>query len=47
MDVTSKAIDYLSPLIQGESNPPFKNGIPDLKDFKLVTVQKNYLFGSS
>ena len=40
MDVTSKAIDYLSPLIQGESNPPFKNGIPDLKDFKLVTVQK-------
>ena len=40
MDVTSKAIGYLSPLIQGESNPPFKNGIPDLKDFKLVTVQK-------
>ena len=40
MDVTSKAIDYLSPLIQGESNPPFKNGIPDLKDFKLVTVPK-------
>ena len=40
MDVTSKTIDYLSPLIQGESNPPFKNGIPDLKDFKLVTVQK-------
>ena len=40
MGVTSKAIDYLSPLIQGESNPPFKNGIPDLKDFKLVTVQK-------
>ena len=40
MSVTSKAIDYLSPLIQGESNPPFKNGIPDLKDFKLVTVQK-------
>lgn len=40
MDVTSKTIDYLSPLIQGESNPPFKNGIPDLKAFKLVTVQK-------
>ena len=40
MDVTAKALDYLRPLIQGESNPPFKNGIPDLKEFKLVPVQK-------
>ena len=40
MGVTAKALDYLSPLIQGESNPPFKNGIPDLKEFKLVPVQK-------
>tara|TARA_X000001036_G_scaffold340958_1_gene320281 strand:- start:439 stop:1107 length:669 start_codon:yes stop_codon:yes gene_type:complete len=40
MDVTAKALDYLNPLIQGESNPPFKNGIPDLKEFKLVSVQK-------
>ena len=40
MDVSAKAIDYLNPLIQGESNPPFKNGIPDLKEFKLVPVQK-------
>ena len=35
MNVTQKAIDYLMPLIQGESHPPFKNGIPLLKEFKL------------
>jgi 6-phosphofructokinase 1 len=40
MGITAKALDYLNPLIQGESNPPFKNGIPDLKEFKLVPVQK-------
>ena len=40
MGVTAKAVDYLNPLIQGESNPPFKNGIPNLKEFKLVPVQK-------
>ncbi|MDC1149908.1 6-phosphofructokinase [Gammaproteobacteria bacterium] len=43
MDVSAKAIDYLNPLIQGESNPPFKNGIPDLKEFKLVPVQKKLI----
>ena len=41
MGVTAKALDYLKPLIQGESNPPFKNGIPDLKEFKLTPVQKS------
>ena len=40
MDVTAKALDYLNPLIQGESSPPFKNGIPNLIEFKLVPVQK-------
>ena len=40
MNVTQKAIDYLMPLIQGESHPPFKNGIPLLKEFKLKKVEK-------
>jgi 6-phosphofructokinase 1 len=40
MDVTNKAIDYLSPLIQGESFPFFKNGIPSLKPFKMALVEK-------
>jgi 6-phosphofructokinase 1 len=40
MGVSAKGLDYLNPLIQGESNPPFKNGIPDIKEFKLVSVQK-------
>jgi 6-phosphofructokinase 1 len=40
MDVTNKAIDYLSPLIQGESFPHFKNGIPSLKPFKMALVEK-------
>ena len=40
MDVTNKAIDYLSPLIQGESFPYFKNGIPSLKPFKMALVEK-------
>jgi 6-phosphofructokinase 1 len=40
MDVTNKAIDYLRPLIQGESFPHFKNGIPSLKTFKMAMVEK-------
>jgi 6-phosphofructokinase 1 len=40
MNVTQKAIDYLMPLIQGESHPPYKNGIPLLKEFKLKKVEK-------
>lgn len=41
MDITQKAIDYLMPLIQGESNPPYKNGIPCIHDFKLSMVKKS------
>ena len=41
MDITQKAIDYLMPLIQGESNPPYKNGIPYIHDFKLSMVKKS------
>ena len=40
MNVTSKAIEYLRPLIQGETASPYKNGIPHLKEFKLIKVKK-------
>jgi 6-phosphofructokinase 1 len=40
MNVTQKALDYLMPLIQGESHPPYKNGIPLTKEFKLKKVKK-------
>ena len=40
MNVTQKAIDYLMPLIQGESHPPYKNGIPLTKEFKLIKAVK-------
>jgi 6-phosphofructokinase 1 len=40
MNVTSKAIDYLRPLIQGETASPYKDGIPHLKEFKLIKIKK-------
>ena len=40
MNVTSKAIEYLRPLIQGETALQYKNGIPHLKEFKLIKVKK-------
>jgi 6-phosphofructokinase 1 len=40
MDVTPKAIAYLMPLIQGESFPNFRNGIPEIKELKLKEVKK-------
>ena len=40
MNVTQKAIDYLMPFIQGESHPPYKNGIPLTKEFKLIKAEK-------
>ena len=39
-DVTSKAIDYLKPLIKGESYPKFKGGIPHTQKLKLIQVKK-------
>ena len=39
-DVTSKAIKYLKPLIQGEAYPKFKNGIPHSQKLKLIEVKK-------
>jgi 6-phosphofructokinase 1 len=40
MNVTSKAIKYLQPLIEGESSPKFKNGIPEITKLKLIEVKK-------
>ena len=39
-DVTTSAIKYLKPLIQGEAFPKFKNGIPQIQELKLVEVKK-------
>ena len=39
-DVTTSAIKYLKPLIQGEAFPKFKNGIPYTQKLKLVEVKK-------
>jgi hypothetical protein len=38
--VTQEGIDYLSPLIQGEDYPPYKNGIPEYTKLKNVPVKK-------
>jgi ATP-dependent phosphofructokinase / diphosphate-dependent phosphofructokinase len=38
--ITSKCRDYLSPLIQGEDYPPFKNGLPAYVRLKNVAVPK-------
>ena len=39
-DVTSKAIEYLQPLILGEAYPNFKDGIPATQKLKLIEVTK-------
>ena len=38
--ITSKGIDYLSPLIQGETPIEFKNGIPVVAQLKNVLIKK-------
>jgi len=38
--ITPKCRDYLSPLIQGEDYPPFKNGLPAYVRLKNVAVPK-------
>ena len=38
--ITPKCRTYLSPLIQGEDYPPFKNGLPDYVRLKNVPVPK-------
>ena len=39
-NVTNKAIQYLRPLIVGESFPKFKNGVPVIAKLKLKMVKK-------
>ena len=39
-DVTEPCLQYLRPLIQGESYPPFKNGIPQIAKLKKIKVEK-------
>ena len=38
--ITAKCRAYLSPLIQGEDYPPFKNGLPAYVNLKNVAVRK-------
>ena len=38
--VTQEGIDYLSPLIQGEDYPPYKNGVPVYKKLANIPVKK-------
>lgn len=38
--ITKKCVEYMKPLIQGEDFPPFKDGMPDYPEMKLVMVPK-------
>lgn len=38
--ITAKCRRYLSPLIEGEDTPPFRNGLPDYVRLKLSSVKK-------
>lgn len=38
--ITQGCRDYLTPLIQGEDYPPYKNGLPDYVTLKNVAVEK-------
>lgn len=38
--ITDACREYLSPLIQGEDYPPFKNGLPQYVELKNVAVEK-------
>ena len=38
--ITPKCRTYLSPLIQGEAPPPYKNGLPDYVKLKNTPVPK-------
>lgn len=40
MHITQACREYLSPLIQGEDYPPYKNGLPDYVRLKNVAVEK-------
>jgi hypothetical protein len=38
--ITQKARQYLSPLVQGEAPPPYKNGLPDYVMLRNTPVPK-------
>ena len=38
--ITAKCRRYLAPLIQGESHPPYKNGLPQYVVLKNAPVAK-------
>ena len=38
--ITQKCCDYLQPLIEGEDDPPLKNGLPEDVHIKGVAVKK-------
>jgi 6-phosphofructokinase 1 len=38
--ITAACRRYLSPLIQGEDPPPFRNGLPDYVTLKNVRVRR-------
>jgi 6-phosphofructokinase 1 len=38
--ITNKGLDYLRPLIQGETPISFKEGIPDIAKLKNISVKK-------
>lgn len=40
LGITDKCREYLSPLIEGEDYPPYKNGLPDYVRLKNVAVDK-------
>jgi 6-phosphofructokinase 1 len=40
MDVTQAALDYLSPLIQGEHPVNFIQGLPDISPIKITPLAK-------
>ena len=38
--ITKACRDYLSPLIQGEAYPPYKNGVPEIARLKNIKVKR-------
>ena len=38
--ITQACRKYLTPLIQGEDYPPYKDGLPDYETLKNVPVEK-------
>ena len=40
LHITDACRDYLSPLIQGEDYPPYKNGLPVYAELKKVMAPK-------